>query len=193
MLNSNLSDEQQIIERIRINDRTVLREIFLRYEKMFYSYIQKHGGNEADAEDILQETIIVLWQNVNSGKFTLTSRLSTYLMGIAKNKWLAEIRKRKRVVHKEYDNYLQDDNPSTLERLLTEERIHLVQKALDAIQPLCKDLLLLFYFEEKSMDQIAKIMNFANTDVVKSKKYQCKKALEECLQVYLTKMEGEAQ
>jgi RNA polymerase sigma factor (sigma-70 family) len=193
MLNSKLSDEQQLIERIRINDRAVLGEIFVRYEKMFYSYIQKHGGNEADAEDILQEAIIVLWQNVNTGKFTLTSRLGTYLMGIGKNKWLVEIRKRKRVVYKEYDNHLADNNPSSLEKLLTEEKIQLVRKALDAIQPLCKNLLLLFYFEEKSMDQIAKIMNFANTDVVKSKKYQCKKALEECLQLYLKQKEGEAQ
>jgi DNA-directed RNA polymerase specialized sigma24 family protein len=41
----------------------------------------------------------------------------------------------------------------------------------------------LFYWDEYSLEEIAAAMGFANAETVKSKKYQCKKALEQ----YLTK------
>lgn len=182
--------DRRFIERIRLNDREVLGEIFLKYQGMVFNYVLKHGGKETDAEDILQEAIIVLWQKVNAGNFQLTSRLGTYLMGIAKNKWMAQLRKDKRFTSDDNREDPVDDNPSSLEKLLTDEKIKLVQRALEVIQPLCKKLLMLFYFEEKNMNDIAKIMNFANTDVVKSKKYQCKKALEEVIQKEMLKAEG---
>lgn len=185
--------ERQYLDRIKANDRSVLGEIFIRYRSMIYNYIMNHAGSEFDAQDILQEVIIVLWQKVNSGKFLLSSKLGTYLMGIAKNKWRAELRKRKRLNSEQnYDSFA-DGNPSSLELLLTEEKVRLVQKALDSIKPLCKKLLMLFYFEEKSMNEIAQLMNFANVDVAKSKKYQCKKALETSLQNYLAKVEGDTE
>jgi DNA-directed RNA polymerase specialized sigma24 family protein len=37
---------------------------------------------------------------------------------------------------------------------------------------------LLYYWEEESMESIAALMGMANADTVKSRKYQCKKALE---------------
>lgn len=172
-------DEQEIIERIRANDRSVLGEIFIQYEKMVFTYIKTHGGGEADAEDILQESIIVLWQNAVSDKFELASKIGTYVMGIAKNKWRTELRKRKRLAGDEaMDSYAVDDN-SAIEQVLEKEKATIIQQALGAINPVCKKLLLLFYFEQRNLADIAKILNFANPNVVKSKKYQCKKAFEQ--------------
>ena len=54
-----------------------------------------------------------------------------------------------------------------------------VRVALEQIKPVCKQLLLLFYFEERSMEEIANILSFANMNVAKAKKYQCKKALQD--------------
>jgi RNA polymerase sigma factor (sigma-70 family) len=180
-------NEQNIIERIKANDRTVLGEIFIRYEKMIFSYIKTHGGSNADAEDVLQESIIVLWQNVCSGSFKLTSKIGTYLMGVAKNKWREELRKRSRISSINEQADFPDDEKKVMDIILTQEKVKLIQRALNALSPLCKKLLMLFYFEERSMDEIANILEFANTDVVKSKKYQCKKALEETLR----KLEGD--
>ena len=36
--------EKVLIERIRANDRTVLSELFLRYQKMVEGYIRNNGG-----------------------------------------------------------------------------------------------------------------------------------------------------
>ncbi len=173
--------EKEIIKRIQSNDRKVLGEVFLKYKRMIFNHIRKFGGTDHEADDILQESIIVLWQKINGGGFMLTSGLGTYLMGIAKNKWMTELRKKKRYSGREVQMEIDDGNPTSLQLLITEERISQVKKALNQLDPVCRKILLLFYFEEMSMDKIAKEMRFANTDVVKSKKYQCKKYLEKIL------------
>lgn len=182
MLKIKFFREQDLIERIQANDDTVLGEVFIRYEKMVSGYIKTHGGNNADAEDVLQESIIVLWQNVCSGSFRLSSKLGTYLMGVAKNKWREELRKRRNFSSVEKGSDLSNDDAGSLELILAQEKTNLIHQALNVITPLCKQLLLLFYFEQRNLNDIAEILKFANADVAKSKKYQCKKALEKELQ-----------
>ena len=191
MLKLKIFNEMDFIERIKTNDRAVLGEIFLRYRKMVFSHILSHGGSKADAEDMLQEAIIVLWQNVCSGKFELRSKLGTYIMAVAKNKWMAEQRKRSRYTS---DGNLslaekEDEAPSSLDSLLADEQQEAVQAALQKIGDNCRKLLMLFYFEERSMAEIAGIMKFAGPDVAKAKKYQCKKSLEAVLKARMTEQE----
>lgn len=190
MLKFSNSLDREFIQRIKANDRTVLGELFLKYQRMISAYILKNGGDKNDAEDIIQETIIVLWQKVNSDSLQLTVKLGTYLQAVAKNKWMAELRKRRKFSAQDISENISDGNPSSLDDLVNEERIEYVRKALDMLQPICRKLLLLYYFEEKSMNQIAKILELANADVAKSKKYQCKKNLEEILKENLTEIPG---
>jgi RNA polymerase sigma factor (sigma-70 family) len=126
----------------------------------------------------------VLWQNVCSGAFKLSSKLGTYLMGIAKNKWREELRKRRNFSSVDESKNFSNDDASSLDLILTQEKMNHIHQALNAISPLCKQLLLLFYFEERNLNDIAQILRFANADVAKSKKYQCKKALEKKLQKF---------
>lgn len=180
MLKINYFSDKQFIQRIQENDRTVLGEIYVKYEKQVFNYIKTHGGDDFDAEDMLQESIIVLWQNVNNGKFDLSSKLGTYLVAVAKNKWRTQLRKRNKISPAVIpENISSDDNP--IDFVLSDENENLIQKAFEFIQPICKQLLMLFYFEEKSLEEITKILNFSNTNVTKSKKYQCKKSLKAVL------------
>ena len=70
------------------------------------------------------------------------------------------------------------EDATPLEELEENERIIAVQQAMEQIGNPCRDILLLYYWEERSMEEIAVKLGFANADTVKSKKYQCKKALE---------------
>ena len=172
--------DARIIRRIRENDRTVLGELYVANERMVLTYIIRNGGNRDDAEDMLQEAIIVLWQKACSDDFSLQSKASTFLYAIVKNKWMAELRKRKRIQGEPDENTVQND-PNVLDRIVAEEKMEAVEKAMDKISLICRKILILFYFEERNMADIARLLKFANADVVKAKKYQCKKALEEAM------------
>ncbi len=182
--------DKRLIERIRANERQVLGELYLRFENMISSFVGRQGGSREDAADLLQEVIIVFWKNALDKNFQLQSKLSTYLMAIARNKWLAERRKSYHQSRTQMPEDTEDDQPNALHLLIdAEEGIH-IKQAFKKISEICRELLSLFYFEERSMQDIAQILKFANVDVAKSKKYQCKKALQNILSKNIQKVNG---
>lgn len=187
MLRKIILSDKDVLRRIKENDRTVLGELFIVNEKPIVTYIRKNGGSLSDAQDYLQEAIIILWQKVNSETLELSARISTYLFAIAKNKWMAESRRRQK---HDYDmdklEKISTHSDGLIEVIEDEEK-NAVKDALEKVGSPCKELLLLYYFEERKMADIAKLMNFANSDVVKAKKYQCKKALEELLKKFINR------
>ena len=66
-----------VLQIIKDRDQRILGELYLRYEKMVSSYILRNGGSREDVQDMLQESIIVLWEKGKSENFNLTSKLST--------------------------------------------------------------------------------------------------------------------
>jgi len=185
MLNRIFLSNKEILKRIQGNDRTILGELFVTNEQAITSYIKRNGGNSSDAQDLLQEAIIILWQNINARKFELSAKVSTYLFAIARNKWMAESRRRKKYDYNVINIEEKANETNSLNELIDDEEKNIVTEALQQLESPCKELLLLFYFEERKMADIAEILNFANSDVAKAKKYQCKKALEKLLQAKL--------
>ena len=144
MLRLNLLNDKTLIRRIQENDRTVLGDVYAKFRKMVISHIKNHGGSNEEAEDIYQESIIVFWQNVSSGKFELTAKISTYLVAVAKNKWMVELRKRKFNITEDPPENTQNDDPLILDEMIENEDSEKIRTALDQIQPVCKKLLIIW-------------------------------------------------
>jgi len=181
MLKKIFLSDKEIVKRIKTNDRTILGELFLANEKSIGSFVKNNGGDSSDVQDMLQEAIITLWQNINTDRFEVSAKVSTYLFAVAKNKWMAELRKRKKIVTSYEIQETESSAENALQILVSDEQKNKVANALEKLDEVCKKLLTLFYFEERKMDNIADLLGFANSDVAKAKKYQCKKALEKLL------------
>jgi len=130
----------------------------------------------------LQEALIILWERVRSGKFEYTAKLGTFIFAVVRNLWLRRLARAKKELP-DPDAGINEisGDASPLERLIEEEETGLVARALEMIGEPCKQLLLLFYWEEQSLEEIALALGFANASTAKSKKYQCKKTLEATL------------
>lgn len=173
--------DKDVLRRIRDNDRDVLGELYIKYERMAETFIARQGGRREDAQDALQEAIIILWQKVCGGEFELKSKLGTYLLGIVKNKWRGELRKKKRIDEgADYDNFESED-AGPMDIFLTEETQRIIKKSLHRITKQCRELLMMFYFEERSMADIAGALKLSNSAVAKARKYQCKKELQKIM------------
>ena len=90
-----ISDEH-IVEQIKSGDEKILLHLYKEYHSLIKSFIIKNGGDDNNIDDIVQETIISLWKNVQKPTFLLQAKLSTYVIAIAKNKWFKEFKKRSR-------------------------------------------------------------------------------------------------
>jgi len=164
-----------ILNRLKQGDRDVLVELYKENEAMIVKYIREQNGRSEDAEDLLQEALIVLWKNAKNTEFTLTAKPSTYIYAIVKNLWLKQVDKNKRISPEENIN---PQLHATSQDTDSKMDLAIVRKMLNQMGETCRQVLLMFYYDGFDMQTIAKANNFSNADVAKSKKHQCLKELE---------------
>ena len=97
MSETHQSKDQQLLLRLSAGDKDVLVSLYRSHFSMIRNYISKNNGRTEDAEDLLQDALVVLWQKVHQGNFILSSKLSTYIMAICKNLWLKRLSKNQRI------------------------------------------------------------------------------------------------
>jgi RNA polymerase sigma factor (sigma-70 family) len=173
------STDARILDMLRHGDEEALVMLYRSNQKPVTAFVLRNSGTEDDAKDMLQEALVVLWERVRSGRFKYEAKLDTFVFATVKNMWMRRLfRKRHEVSANQSGDERPDDALSALEEMITREESRMIQDALDELGEPCRKLLLLFYWEELPMDEIAASLGFANAETAKSKKYQCKKALQ---------------
>jgi RNA polymerase sigma factor (sigma-70 family) len=167
-------NEKEIFDRIQRGDEKALEFIYKKYYRMMTKLVITNSGTEEEARDIYQDALVVFWQKATSGKLVMTSKISTYIYSICQNLWRKELDRKKRLSNEEKDVSVEQDTE-------TAERNKIVAQCIDQLGETCKKVLMYYYFEEMSMQDIAEKLGFANTDTAKTKKYKCKKKLDELI------------
>ncbi|MEO5980469.1 MAG: sigma-70 family RNA polymerase sigma factor [Chryseolinea sp.] len=165
-------NEKEIFERICKGDEKALEFLYQKYYRMMTKMVITNSGTEDEARDVYQDALIVFWQKATSGNLVLTSKMSTYIYSICQNLWRKELDRKKRLSNEEKDASVTMDIDGP-------EREKILAKCIDQLGETCKKVLMYYYFEEMSMQDIAEKLGFANTDTAKTKKYKCKKKLDE--------------
>ena len=165
-------DEKEIFERIKKGDEKALELIYKKYYRMMTKLVVTNSGTEEEARDVYQDALVVFWQKARSGNLILTSKMSTFIYSICQNLWRKELDRKKRLSNE------QKDTPTTMD-MDSPEREKIVAKCLDQLGETCRKVLMYYYFDEMSMQEIAEKLGFANTDTAKTKKYKCKQKLDE--------------
>lgn len=162
------ADDQEVNKAFKI--------LFQEYYQSIKHFILSNNGTVNDAEDIFQDGLIVFYKKVRSGKLELTCSLKTYLYSICKYLWFNKIRKKK-----EFDLDGDEDfvliEESQLETLIKTETGELVADLFGELGEECKSVLVLYYYEQLKMREIAQRMQLASEQVAKNKKSKCMKKL----------------
>jgi RNA polymerase sigma factor (sigma-70 family) len=167
-------NEKEIFERIQHGDEKALEFIYKKYYRMMTKMVITNSGTEEEARDIYQEALVVFWQKARSGNLVMTAKMSTYIYSICQNLWRKELERKKRLSNEEKDGAVSMD----MER---PEREKIIAQCLNQLGETCRKVLMYYYFEEMSMQEIADKLGFANTDTAKTKKYKCKQKLDELI------------
>ena len=165
-------DEKEIFDRIQKGDEKALELIYKKYYRMMTKMVITNSGTEDEARDVYQDALVVFWQKARSGNLVLTSKMSTFIYSVCQNLWRKELDRKKRLSNEEKDSSeaLDLDGP---------EREKIIASCIDQLGDTCRKVLMYYYFDELSMQEIADKLGFANTDTAKTKKYKCKQKLDE--------------
>lgn len=150
-----------------------IERIYLRYRSAFLAWSRKQFGlPKDDALDVYQEAIIAFTRNVREGKFDpSTTEPSTYLFAIGRNHALNTVRRRKGQPALDA-SVLHIAHPPENEQWHDEaHRTHLIGHGMKALTEKEREILRLYYTEERSMTEIADAMGYNNADVAKKMKY----------------------
>lgn len=162
-----------------------IRFIFKNYGPLLESYVLNNKGSKDDAADIIQETVVVFIEIIQQDKFRGEAGIKSFLFSIARNLWLTELRKRNSAANR---NKYFETNKETVEQaaivhLVKREYFALIQQLFEQLGDKCRQLLMLVYYEDLSMQKIAEIMpDYQNEQVLRNKKYKCMKQLEVLMQ-----------
>lgn len=178
-----LPTEEKVLDMLQHGDQRGLVHLYKQCRDPVRAYVLRNNGTPDDAEDLLQEAVVVLWERIQERSYEHTAKMETFVLAVARNIWLRRLYRRRREDPDNGDALAQvpGDELSPLEAMMQGEESARLATSLQELGEPCRTLLLLFYYEERSMDEIAHIMGFANADTAKSKKYQCKKNLQAIL------------
>lgn len=165
-------NEKEIFDKICQGDERALEVLYKKYYRMMTKMVINNSGSEQEAKDIYQDALVVFWQKSVSGNLTLTSKVSTYIYSICQNLWRKELDRKKRLSSEEKDSVEMPNHDK-------EERARLINECISQMGDTCKKVLMYYYFDGLSMQDIADKLGFANTNTAKTKKYKCKQKLDE--------------
>ena len=147
-----------------------LERIYAKTYPMVRHYVKENCGTDEDAKDIFQEALITYYEKVVNNQLTLTSSLSTYLMGICKNLWRQELVKRSRKtelsdapVDEVGEEVMVDDQQPAVTVIAFVEQLG----------ETCRSLLVSFYYFGQRLEQIAEQHGYRSVRSATVQKFKC--------------------
>jgi len=180
-----IDNQYAVISAIKANDNLVLKKLYQENYKKVEIFILKNNGSMPQAKDTYQEAFIAMYQNIKADKFAPSNNTAVqgYLYQIAKNKWTDFLRSsRYKKTAKMADGFqIRDEDAGEVEFDISTEEYTIQNQAMEAFSHLgaeCKKLLEVFYFQKKSLREIAAAFNIGEASV-RNKKYRCIQKLRE--------------
>jgi RNA polymerase sigma factor (sigma-70 family) len=173
--------DQEILMQLRTGrEHKALVELYAHLPKV-ERMVRNNSGTRADAKDLFQDALIILFGKAKEDGFALSCSIGTYLFAICRNRWQEELRRRGRFAQ-ELDTV--PDEPADLAALLAEEgRFGSAERALRSLGDKCLDLLKRFYLLKEPLLSIARSIGLSGEGAAKTRKYKC---LEEARKRYRT-------
>jgi RNA polymerase sigma-70 factor (ECF subfamily) len=168
-------DDIFYIEKVKSGQTNYFSYLVEKYQDIVFSIAFKVLKNREDAEEMAQESFIKAYKSLHT--FKGKAKFSTWLYRITYNNCISEVRKKKIHFASTDDVQIKDETEElNMDGIPEENRAKYVKAAMDKLPEEEYTLVLLFYFEEQSIDEIAKVTKLSESNV-KVKLHRARKKL----------------
>ena len=161
---------EDLIKGCANSDRKAQSILFDMFYTKMIKVASKYSNGSDNIEDLVQDAFISIYNNI--GRFTCTSihQLDYWVHNIIKNKTLDLYRKNKNITMVElYDGFLNDDEQDSF----YDTFINNVPTLIDSLSPQYKNVVTLYYLEDKTHQEISEILgisvSLSKTNLLRSK------------------------
>jgi RNA polymerase sigma factor (sigma-70 family) len=163
----------EIINDLKGENNKAFGALYQKHFGMVSRFVTNNNGRMDDAEDVFQDTMMVLLEKLRQDNFVLTASIKTYIMAIAKNLWLKRLRTAytKLAYSELYDNRFFEDINQTIEQ--EKNYWEKLEGYLLKISNHCKGLIHAMFFKEKTIEQIQKEYGYSTKHNAQNQKHKC--------------------
>ena len=183
MTEKNLHSDQLYIDGLLQNNSGIIQSIYKKFAPKVKNYIRTNSGDDDDANDVIQEVLIAIYNQAKLKGLKLTCPFDAYFFLLCKRRWLNELKKSSNKQVTIQDNTLSIDESVQEIALQTEifdEKQSLSDEMFQKLGDKCKEVLKLS-FVLKTMEEVAQQLN-VTYGYVRKKKSLCTGQLTEMIQ-----------
>lgn len=148
--------EDRLALRCRSGDPTAFDELVTRYQLRLYRFAFRLLHDRSEAEDAVQETFVRAYRAIPA--YRPDGFFSSWIYRIALNECRRRMRSRRPTVGLECAPQAAP-GPDPQQAMLTQERHRQLREAIDGLSEHYRLVMLFFYFEDMSVDQISKTLS----------------------------------
>jgi RNA polymerase sigma factor (sigma-70 family) len=175
--------DQQYIDGLLQNNSSVIQSIYKKFAPKVIYYIRNNSGDYDDAQDVIQEVLVTIYNQAKTNGLQLTCPFDAYFFLLCKRRWLNELKKtsNKQVTITD-DNVSTDENVQemTFQTEIFDEKQSLFDEMFRKLGEKCQEVLKLS-FVTKTMEEVAEKLN-VTYGYVRKKKSLCTGQLTEMIQ-----------
>ena len=152
--------DEELVALVQGNNQEALGVLMDRYQAKLLRYGRRFLSQDESIVDVVQDVFIKAYENIQS--FDAARKFSPWIYRIAHNAFVNEIRRKSRepLMYLDLDAILahpayEFDPAADEERATTQI---LIEKGLDALAPAYKEVIILYYIEEQSYQEISDIL-----------------------------------
>ena len=172
--------DESLLARIQGGDRQAFAILVRRHTNMFYAAAWRMCGHRQEAEDVVQDSFLKLWEKPQMWDSARGAKFTTWFYRIVTNRAIDTVRRRKPSVAAEVMEAVPDAKENQEESLFRTERQAMLEEAIQSLPERQKAALNLCFYEGLSNREAAEIMN-VSVKALESLLIRAKTALKEHL------------
>jgi RNA polymerase sigma-70 factor (ECF subfamily) len=156
-----LQTDEELALRITEGDKDLFGELIDRYEAKLTRYVMRFTQEKDDVADVIQVVFIKAYTNLQS--FDTKRSFNSWIYRIAHNESVTHLKKRggEKVSFIDFDTFLPHPfaQETADEKATKREVQELLDNSLDKLSPKYREVLVLYYYDELSYQEIAEILH----------------------------------
>ena len=168
-----------LIEAIARGDQQAMRRLYERHSVHVYRFARRLQVDQSTAEDLVSKVFLHVWRS--AGAFEGRAQVSTWLLAITRYGALDTLRQRPLEPLDEIASAtIEDESDGPEAAIQKKQTASVLIKALQDLSPAHRDIIDLVYYHERSIDEVARILNIPR-GTVKTRMFYARKRLAQVL------------
>ena len=174
-----------LLDLVAAGNQQAYEEFYRLLSRRVYAFVRRMIENAESADEIMVDTMYEVWRT--AGRYRGDSRVTTWILGIARNKVLMAMRSNPNARYEDIDDFadiIDSGVPDGYALLAQKQTRELIQRCIKRLSEKHRECIHLTHFEDMSMQDVAAVLGVPE-GTIKSRLSHARAQLATCVSATL--------